>query len=92
MKYRKEREFLKILHPLFLDEFLTFNVLNNIEKKIIYYIFKEFKSIREIADLGLLNYEKTQLYKFYENGLLKIHKWIKITDKKAYKAFYKFVK
>lgn len=89
MKYAKERNFLRLLPDFMLDEFLKFNVLNDIEKKIIYYMFKEQKSIRDIADLGLLNYEKSSLYHFYENGLLKIREWIKKTEKKAYKQVYK---
>lgn len=89
MKYAKERNFLRLLPDFMLDEFLKFNVLNDIEKKIIYYMFKEQKSIRDIADLGLLNYEKSSLYYFYENGLLKIREWIKKTEKKAYKQVYK---
>lgn len=92
MKYARERRFLEYLHPIFFDEFLTFNVLNDIEKKIVYYVFKEHRSIRNIANLGLLPYEKTQLYKFYENGLSKINKWIKETEKPDYKLFYKVSK
>ncbi|MGN1125558.1 MAG: hypothetical protein ACI4S3_07415 [Candidatus Gastranaerophilaceae bacterium] len=94
MKYRHERRFLEYLNltPIYLDEFLTFSVLNDIEKKIVYYVFKEHRSIRNIANLGLLNYEKSQLYKFYENGLSKINKWIKTTERKDYILFYKISK
>ena len=55
----------------------------------MYYVFRKRRSIRNIANLGLLNYEKSQLYKFYENGLSKINKWIKETEKQDYKLFYK---
>ena len=55
----------------------------------MYYVFRKRRSIRNIANLGLLNYEKSQLYKFYENGLSKINKWIKETEKADYKLFYK---
>ena len=65
MKYTRERRFLENLNiaSIYFDEFLTFNVLNDIEKKIMYYVFRKRRSIRNIANLGLLNYEKSQLYK-----------------------------
>ena len=91
MKYTRERRFLENLNitSIYFDEFLTFNVLNDIEKKIMYYVFRKHRSIRNIDNLGLLNYEKSHLYKFYENGLSKINKWIKETEKQDYKLFYK---
>ena len=66
MKYARERRFLENLNiaSIYFDEFLTFNVLNDIEKKIMYYVFRKRRSIRNIANLSLLNYEKSQLYKF----------------------------
>ena len=41
MKYARERRFLENLNiaSIYFDEFLTFNVLNDIEKKIMYYVF-----------------------------------------------------
>ena len=38
MKYARERRFLENLNiaSIYFDEFLTFNVLNDIEKKIMY--------------------------------------------------------
>ena len=54
MKYARERRFLENLNiaSIYFDEFLTFNVLNDIEKKIMYYVFRKRRSIRNIANLG----------------------------------------
>ena len=51
MKYANERRFLENLSitSIYFNEFLTFNVLNDIEKKIMYYVFGERRSIRNIA-------------------------------------------
>ena len=66
MKYARERRFLENLNiaSIYFDEFLTFNVLNDIEKKIIYYVLRKRRSIRNIANLGLLNYEKANYINF----------------------------
>ena len=50
MKCARERRFLENLNiaSIYFDEFLTFNVLNDIEKKIMYYVFRKRRSIRNV--------------------------------------------
>ena len=93
MKYARERRFLENLNiaSIYFDEFLTFNVLNDIEKKIMYYVFRKRRSIRNIANLGLLPYEKTRLYEIYNGGILKLKKWLKTTEKYQYKRLYEII-
>ena len=87
MKYLKERLFLELLPDYLIRELISFNIWDNLEKQIIDGIYIKKKSIRGMSfDLP---YEKSQLYKFYNNGLLKLKIWLKNTEKTQYKRLYK---
>lgn len=87
MKYLKERLFLELLPDYLIRELISFNIWDNLEKQIIDGIYIKKKSIRGMS--FVLPYEKSQLYKFYNNGLLKLKKWLKNTEKTQYKRLYK---
>lgn len=89
MKYAKERLFLKILPDYLIRELIGFNIWNDLEKKIIEGIYIKNKTIVGLTvDLG---YEKSQLYTYYNNGILKFKRWLKNTEKVEYKRLYKVI-
>lgn len=89
MKYAKERLFLELLPDYLIRELISFNIWDDLEKKIIEGVYIKKKSI-----IGLscdLPYEKSRLYEFYNNGILKLKKWLKNTEKAEYKRLYKVI-
>lgn len=89
MKYAKERLFLELLPDYLIRELISFNIWDDLEKKIIEGVYIKKKSI-----IGLscdLPYEKSRLYEIYNSGILKLKKWLKNTEKVEYKRLYKIL-
>ena len=86
MKYAKERLFLELLPDYLIRELISFNIWNDLEKKIIEGVYIKKKTVVGLAfDLP---YEKSRLYEFYNNGILKLKKWVKNTETVEYKRLY----
>lgn len=86
MKYAKERLFLELLPDYLIRELISFNIWNDLEKKIIEGVYIKKKTVVGLAfDLP---YEKSRLYELYNNGILKLKKWLKNTEKIEYKRLY----
>ena len=89
MKYAKERLFLELLPDYLIRELISFNIWDDLEKKIIEGVYIHKKSIVGLAfDLP---YEKTRLYEIYNNGILKFKKWLKKTEKTEYKKLFDII-
>ena len=86
MKYAKERLFLELLPDYLIRELISFNIWDDLEKKIIEGVYIKKKSVTGLT--FELPYEKTRLYEFYNNGILKLRKWLKNTEKVEYKRLY----
>ena len=89
MKYAKERLFLELLPDYLIRELISFNIWNDLEKKIIEGVYIKKKSVTGLT--FELPYEKSRLYEFYNNGILKLKKWLKNTEKLEYKRLYKII-
>ena len=89
MKYAKERLFLELLPDYLIRELISFNIWDDLEKKIIEGVYIKKKTIVGLAfDLP---YEKTRLYEIYNNGILKFKKWLKNTEKPEYKKLFDII-
>ena len=86
MKYAKERLFLELLPDYLIKELISFNIWDDLEKKIIEGVYIKKKSVTGLT--FELPYEKSRLYEFYNNGILKLKKWLKNTEKVEYKRLY----
>ena len=89
MKYKKERLFLQVLHPLLLKDLLSFTFWNEHEKQLIKYMYLENKSIDNIVVNKLMPYERSWLFEIYKSGLFKLKKWLENTEKIEYKRIFK---
>lgn len=89
MLYLKERRFLELLPEFMMKELLSYNIWNNLEKKIFEGVYIRKKSIVYLTTE--IPYEKTQLYEYYKNGILKLKKWLKTTEKVHFKKLYKII-
>ena len=89
MKYAKERLFLELLPDYLIRELISFNIWDDLEKKIIEGVYIKKKSVTGLT--FELPYEKSRLYEFYNNGILKLKKWLKNTEKLEYKRLYKII-
>ena len=86
MKYRRERLFLELLPDYLIRELISFNIWDDLEKKIIEGVYIKKKSVTGLAfDLP---YEKTKLYEIYNSGISKLKKWLKNTEKLEYKKLF----
>lgn len=89
MKYAKEKLFLELLPDYLIRELISFNIWNDLEKKIIEGVYIKKKSITGLV--YDLSYEKTKLYEIYNDGILKLKNWLKRTEKPQYKRLYKII-
>ena len=89
MKYAKERLFLELLPDYLIRELISFNIWDDLEKKIIEGVYIKKKSVTGLT--FELPYEKSRLYEFYNNGILKLKKWLKNTEKLEYKRLYNII-
>lgn len=89
MKYYKEKLFLKLIPECLIRELISYNIWDNTEKRIIEQLYIKNKTIQNLT--MELNYEKTQLYEIYNNGILKFKKWLKTTENTHYKRLFKVV-
>lgn len=86
MKYAKERLFLELLPDYLIRELISFNIWDDLEKKIIEGVYIKKKTVVNLAfDLP---YEKTRLYEIYNSGILKFKKWLENTEKPEYKKLF----
>ena len=89
MKYAKERLFLELLPDYLIRELISFNIWDDLEKKIIEGVYIKKKTIINLSfDLP---YEKTRLYEIYNSGILKFKKWLENTEKYQYKRLYEII-
>ncbi len=89
MKYIKERLYLELLPDYLIRELISFNIWNDLEKKIIEGVYIKKKSITGLTfDLP---YEKTRLYEIYNSGILKFKKWLEKTEKTEYKKLFDII-
>ena len=89
MKYAKEKMFLELLPDYLVKDLISFNIWDDLEKKIIEGIYIKKKTIINLSfDLP---YEKTRLYEIYNGGILKLKKWLKNTEKYQYKRLYEII-
>ena len=89
MKYAKERLFLELLPDYLIRELISFNIWDDLEKKIIEGVYIKKKTV-----MGLscdLPYEKTRLYEIYNSGILKFKKWLENTEKPEYKKLFDII-
>ena len=85
MKYAKEKMFLELLPDYLVKDLISFNIWDDLEKKIIEGIYIKKKTIISLSfDLP---YEKTRLYEIYNSGILKLKKWLKTTENINIKGF-----
>ena len=85
MKYAKEKMFLELLPDYLVKDLISFNIWDDLEKKIIEGIYIKKKTIVSLSfDLP---YEKTRLYEIYNSGILKLKKWLKTTENINIKGF-----
>ena len=89
MKYAKEKLFLELLPDYLIRELISFNIWNDLEKKIIEGVYIKKKSITGLV--YDLSYEKSRLYEIYNNGILKLKNWLKRTERTQYKRLYKII-
>ena len=89
MKYAKEKMFLELLPDYLVKDLISFNIWDDLEKKIIEGIYIKKKTIVGLA--FYLPYEKTRLYEIYNSGILKLKKWLKNTEKYQYKRLYDII-
>lgn len=89
MKYAKEKLFLELLPDYLIRELISFNIWDDLEKKIIEGVYIKKKSITGLV--YDLSYEKTKLYEIYNNGILKLKNWLKRTERTQYKRLYKII-
>ena len=89
MKYAKERLYLELLPDYLVKDLISFNIWDDLEKKIIEGIYIKKKTIVGLA--FYLPYEKTRLYEIYNGGILKLKKWLKTTEKYQYKRLYEII-
>lgn len=89
MKYAKERLFLELLPDYLIRELISFNIWDDLEKKIIEGVYIKKKSVTGLT--FELPYEKSRLYEFYNNGILKLKKWLENTEKTEYKRLFDII-
>ena len=81
--------FLELLPDYLVKDLISFNIWDDLEKKIIEGVYIKKKTIINLSfDLP---YEKTRLYEIYNNGILKLKKWLKTTEKYKYKRLYEII-
>ena len=81
--------FLELLPDYLVKDLISFNIWDDLEKKIIEGIYIKKKTIISLAfDLP---YEKTIVCEIYNGGILKLKKWLKTTGKYQYKRLYEII-
>ena len=81
--------FLELLPDYLVKDLISFNIWDDLEKKIIEGIYIKKKTIINLSfDLP---YEKTRLYEIYNDGILKLKKWLQTTEKYQYKRLYEII-